>query len=139
LKIIITILFIYIFLNADDYDTQWEGRIIAKILDSISNENIVNVYTKNKRMLLLIKDMENIHVNKLCDKADIILSSQDKNVSCTKPSIVFNYKTYLHNSNAVGVFFWQKGRPTIRFSSSRLGKFHLKVRGELTRFVTQTQ
>lgn len=119
-------------------DLQWESLILEKMLHSMSKEKRVLVYADNpemKQIVEMLKDT-NIAPTDRCEDADFILVAKgDKNV-CDKPEIVFNYASFLHDPNAVGVFFWQKGRPTIRFSAQRLKRYGLHIEGELSKFVS---
>ena len=118
-------------------DSHWEGVILEKILFSISKKERVVVYTEDKKVESIVKKIKTIVISKDCRDADFILSDLGKlNSSCQKPEIVFDYSIYRKNSNAVCVFFWQKGRPTIRFSEKRLQSFGLEVNGELSKFVS---
>jgi len=117
--------------------SELEGMILAKMLQSISKSGVVYVYTKDKE---LQQELQNSYIVKIvqdCQKSDFVfLRKDDSSKGCQKPLIVFDYYQYLHTKDAVAVFFWQKGRPTIRFSQKRLQHFDLKVRGELSKFVS---
>ena len=121
-------------LNAGD--SHWEKMIIEKILQSVSNQKELSIYTQDDNVLTMLKGIKNIHISHSCEKADFILAKLDNNTLCNKPELLFSYNEYRHSSSAIGVFFWQKGRPTIRFSSQRLKFFGLHVDGELSKFVT---
>jgi len=118
-------------------DSHWEGVILEKILFSISKEKNVVIYTEDENIVSIIKKIKHISISKDCKDADYVLNNLNKlNSSCKKPEIVFDYSIYRKDSNAICVFFWQKGRPTIRFSAKRLQNFGLKVNGELSKFVS---
>ncbi len=115
-------------------NSQWEKLIIEKILHSISHQSALKVYTEDTNLKEKLSSADNIHFTQSCDDATFVLATYKQ--KCKKPKIVFNYKDYLHSPEAIAVFFWQKGRPTIRFSSKRLEEFGLKVTGELSKFVS---
>jgi len=131
----------FLFSNLVASDIKWESLILEKMLTSMSSKNKVLIYTKSPKMKKIVEHLTDgkVIVTKNCKKADFALLAEDEKEACDKPEIVFNYRVYLHNQNAVGVFFWQKGRPTIRFSSKRLEHFDLQVRGELSKFVSSNQ
>ena len=122
-------------------DIQWESLILEKILTSMSGKNKVLIYTKSPKIKKIVEYLidAQVSVTNNCKKADFTLLAEDEKEECDKPAIVFNYRVYLHDKNAVGVFFWQKGRPTIRFSLKRLEYFNLQVRGELFKFVSSNE
>jgi hypothetical protein len=137
LKNIIITLLILISSSVLASDSYWEGAILEKMLLSISQKKVPVVFSQGKDLDKVIVNMKKIHFTDNCMKADFILSDeQELDKSCLKPKIVLNYRTYRNSSNAVGVFFWQKGRPTIRFSAKRLDHYGLVARGELSKFVT---
>ncbi|QOP46477.1 hypothetical protein [Sulfurimonas paralvinellae] len=117
-------------------DSHWEALIIKKMLEGMSTKSEIRVYSHDTHLEHIAADSEKIFVVKNCEKADFVLSDKGIQKSCKKPIIVFSYEKYLKDPKAVGVFFWQKGRPTIRFSSKRLQQFGLQVKGELLKFVS---
>jgi len=141
LKTVTFLLIIFFFSNLVASDIKWESLILEKMLTSMSSTNKVLIYTKSPKMKKIVEHLTDgkVRVTNNCKKADFALLTEDEKEACDKPEIVFNYRGYLHNQNAVGVFFWQKGRPTIRFSSKRLKYFDLQVRGELSKFVSSNQ
>ncbi len=136
MKIIVFISTLLICTTLYASNNEWEGLILKKILHSISKHQEIAVYSKNKVLVDELKDSRFIHIVEDCTKCDFVLAKDEVNNSCQKPTIVFSYYDYLHTPTAVGVFFWQKGRPTIRFSEKRLRSFHLHVTGELSKFVS---
>ncbi len=96
----------------------------------------IKIYAHGKGLDQVCKEMSNISKIDDCNHADFVLAGEGLAKSCQKPEIVFNYDSFKNDPDAVGVFFWQKGRPTIRFSSKRLQKFGLQVGGELAKFVS---
>jgi len=119
------------------FGSEWEGIILAKMLQSMSTNRVVSVYTKDKELQKELKNSYIVKIVQTCQKSDFVFVRKDEaDPGCKKPLIVFDYYQYLHTKDAVAVFFWQKGRPTIRFSQKRLQHFDLKVRGELSKFVS---
>ncbi len=119
-----------------DSNTQWKQVIIEKILHGIAKNGITKVYTEDKNLKKLIENLGEIGLVDNCNDATYVLASLPKNKKCKKPEIVFDYHNYKVNKNAIGAFFWQKGRPTILFSQKRLKKFNIKIRGEVAKFVS---
>ena len=118
-------------------ENKWEGMILKKMLQSIVKDRAVCIYTKDKSLQKEFSKTYRYHIVDECQGSDfVLLRSNEHNGSCYKPTIVFNYYDYLHMPTAIGVFFWQKGRPTIRFSKKRLNHFNLEVTGELSKFVS---
>ena len=131
----------FLFNNLLASDIKWESLILEKMLTSMSSKNKVLIYTKSPKMKKIVERLINtkVRVTNNCKRADFALLAKDEKKTCDKPEIVFNYRGYMHDEDAVGVFFWQKGRPTIRFSLKRLAHFNLQVRGELSKFVSSNK
>ena len=137
MKTLILLIILTIFSHLLASDSHWEGAIVEKMLQSMSKDKKPVICSKGTHLNNVIKSMENVQVTDDCKKADFVLADKELvNKSCKRPKIVFSYSDYRNCSNAVGVFFWQKGRPTIRFSSKRLRHFGLEVKGELSKFVS---
>lgn len=134
MKIITLFLLVILFSSASALDSKWESMIIGKILKSLSQNKKIIIYTQDKNIIKLTDEISKIDITDDCEQANFILSDVDK--SCNKPMILFNYHDYKKTPDAIGVFFWQKGRPTIRFSKQRLNNFGLQVRGEMSKFVS---
>lgn len=117
-------------------DMQWDREIIEKIISSLQARKTTTIQVENSKLCDSIKKSKIFHIDKSCEKVDFVLTSKDKKVHCDKPHVVFNYHEFLSDPDAVAVFFWQKGRPTIRFSSKKLEKYGLHVNGELSKFVS---
>ncbi len=122
--------------NLTASDRHWEALILEKMLTSMAAKKEIKIYVQDKGLDQVCTEMNSISKINDCDQADFILAGKGLSESCKKPEIVFNYDTFKNDPYAVGVFFWQKGRPTIRFSSKRLQKFGLQVGGELAKFVS---
>jgi len=137
LKIFVFLISLLCFSTLAASNSEWEGLILTKILHSISKSQIILVYSSDKSLTNEFKNSDSIEIVKNCKKCDFILAKDATVTSCKKPTIVFSYYAYLHTPNAIGVFFWQKGRPTIRFSAKRLKYFGLQVKGELSKFVSK--
>ena len=122
--------------NISASDSHWEALILEKMLASMTHKKEITIYSQDKHLEKIYQDMDRVRRTDDCEKADFVLAHVGVKTSCKKPEIVFHYGNYRANANAVGLFFWQKGRPTIRFSSKRLQQFGLQVKGELSKFVS---
>jgi hypothetical protein len=117
-------------------EENWDRIIIERMLSSVSDKTDISVYTEDTKLKMIIKTSKVFTIKEYCSEADFILISSKSKIVCDKPAIVFNFKKFRSNPNAIGVFYWQKGRPTIRFSSKRLSLYGLHVSGELSKFVS---
>ena len=72
-----------------------------------------------------------------CNKADLIILSTTRNIpkGCLEKILFGTRYSHLKNSNVVGAFFWQKGRPNILFYKKRLEKNNLKLDSSFNRYI----
>jgi len=119
-------------------NSKWEGEILQEMLLSMSHNRSVKIYSQDKSLKAALVAIPFVHSVQKCTECDFVLAKKGVDDLCQKPIIVFSYYNYLHTPTAVGVFFWQKGRPTIRFSQKRLKKFNIQVQGELSKFVSKS-
>ena len=126
----------YSFTTMNANEENWDRIIIERMLSSIVPQKNINVYVDNPELKKLLETSQIFTFQNDCSEADFIFLPFKHKSKCDKPAIVFNFKEFRTTSNAIAVFFWQKGRPTIRFSSKRLNYFGLHVNGELVKFVS---
>ena len=114
------ILFIPVFLLAL---SPLEIKLIEKVLTTIFNKEKVYIYYPL-----------HLNSNKLittsCKKADVVLGD----FHCNKPKFVFSYETFLKDKNAIGAFYWRKGRPQLRIKLKTIKKYHLHLTKDLMDF-----
>jgi hypothetical protein len=136
LKTLVGICILFIATLGVASQVEWEREILKSILHSMKKKPTIAVYTPDSNIQKILEGLDSIVLLKRCDGADFVLLKKKREKVCKKPTVVCDYELYAKEPNAVAVFFWQKGRPTIRFSSKRLKRFGLKVHGELEKFVS---
>jgi hypothetical protein len=107
-----------------------EIKLFEKLFTGLFNKKTVYIYTKNKKYIN-IKSGYLINVDK-CQKADLVLgiSQTCKN----KPVFLLDYYSYKENKNALGAFYWRKGRPQLRLRKKIIKKYHLQLLSEFREF-----
>lgn len=136
MKSLAGILFSALFFLAQANDTDWNRLILEKIVTAVIPATPVKLYTQERELLQSLENSKAVSLQSECFRADIILRGITSQEQCGKPAIVFSYGDFIAMDDAVGVFYWQKGRPTIRFSQKRLEKFGLNINGEMSKFVS---
>jgi hypothetical protein len=59
-----------------------------------------------------------------------------KSVKCKNvPIVALDYSLLKKDKNALGAFYWQKGRPNITFIANRLKKKGIKLPKEYERYI----
>lgn len=103
------------------FSQEIEVKLFARLFTSLFHKKTVYVYTENKKYQNL-QSVFLINV-KNCKKADIVLgvSKECKN----KPHFLLDYYNYIKDKNALGAFYWRKGRPQLRLRKKIILKYHL--------------
>ncbi|QCI27911.1 hypothetical protein [Caminibacter pacificus] len=106
-------------------------ELFEKLFSTLFQKPVVYVLTNNpdiknanSRVLIVVKS---------CKKADVIIGDVDKN--CTKPRFLLDYYKFKNNKNAIGAFYWRKGRPQLRLRKKELEKYHLYISKEFEDFL----
>ncbi|WP_456479792.1 hypothetical protein [Nautilia sp.] len=108
-----------------------ELKLFSKLFTDLFNKKIVYIYTENSKF----KNFHSIFLKKVnsCKDADIVLGLSKK---CTgKPVFLLDYYDYINNKNALGAFYWRKGRPQLRLRKKVILKYHLHIAPEFKEFL----
>jgi hypothetical protein len=112
--------------------TSTEIKIVEFVLLAIDRD--IKVYADESRKIELLKKSRLKRVDN-CSKASIVYASSLPPQCRDKPLFTDSYRTFRDSSNAIGAFYWRKGRPNILFLKPRLSKFNLKVSKKLRKYL----
>jgi len=110
-----------------------ESKIIQTIFSSMYNNEVLSVYAVDQKKIDILHEAK-LRVVKSCENATIAYISLERNACKKKPIFTDNYKTFKNSKNAIGAFYWSKGRPNIIFLQSRLKHFGLTLPQELKKY-----
>ena len=119
------------------YDTQYELKIYATLLHNFfPTKQSIKVWiddTQKEEMLLslpIVKTVKNIK------NADILIVKKDRKLPKKKLIFAINYLIFkYYKKNAIGGFYWKKGRPNILFLRQNLSKHHIRLPAKFDEFV----
>lgn len=120
------------------FDTKTASKIYDKLFYGVFKKNIIYVYTNNQTYKTVILGSQYLKLVDNVDDANIVLfSSGDDLTYKMKNKLIFatDYDSFRDNSNAIGAFYWNKGRPEIVFSGERLENAKLSLSGEFERYL----
>jgi len=117
--------------------TSSEIKIINKISLALTNKSLVFVHTDNKESLDIIFKSKKLRYASTCEKANLILTDNKNFDECKDKRLVFatNYLSFKSLQDAVGAFFYQKGRPNIVFRKEILEKHNISLPEEFDKFI----
>jgi len=130
-KLLLAVIFI-----SNLFANNYEVRLYEKIIPSIFQKDKVIVYaSKDIKEFFLNKHLFSITTD--CNKADIIVGKKfkDLNTECLKkPFFTTSYRAYRKYKNAIGAFYWKKGRPQLQFELQKIEQFNLFLPNSLKRY-----
>jgi hypothetical protein len=115
------------------FSSEIEAKLYDKLFTTLFSKNIVKIYTENPEIKKL--KYKNIVFVDDCKKADIVIGKIKQ--KCNKPVFVLSFKDYKHQKNAIGAFYWRKGRPQLRLRWIVIKKYHLYLSNDFKDFVDE--
>lgn len=133
------LLFLLIVLPLFSTEAKWTRLLLEQMINNIDHTGTQKVYTPDAKIRSYLEGLERILLVERCGDADLVVTeSAEEERGCTdKPAIVLSYRAFKQRSDAIGAFFWQKGRPTVVYSHTRLKAFGLVVSDELKKYVVK--
>lgn len=123
-------------LNADNYTLKLYKHILHSIFKDLP---IVIFADKDSEQIL--KKSHDFRLQKRCNKStDILVGSNFRNLpkECkNKPLFVTTHREYMSSKNAIGAFYWTKGRPQIHFRKDLFKKYHLELPEDFQRYIDE--
>ena len=134
MKIIFSLLLPFILFASN---MQYEQKIYATLLDNIfAGKLIVKVWTDDLQKERMFLKLSNVQIVKNAENADILIVEREKNLPEGKLIFATNYlilKDY--EKEAIGGFYWKKGRPNIIFLRANLSQHQLKLPRSFDSFI----
>jgi len=134
-KLITTLIFLCTSLLSSEVDVA--AKIIDKISVALTKKEKIKVYTNDIKNLYIVKISEHLNNSKSCVGADLVLTKDKSIYNCDKDILVFttNYLSFKSLPNAVGAFFYQKGRPSIIFRKEVLKRHNIVLSNEFNKYI----
>lgn len=134
-KVLITLTLILSPLFSSELETA------SKIMDRISmvliNKETAFVITNDSRNQEILSYSKSMKSAASCSNADMIITHTKNLPRCDKEVLVFatNYLAFKELPNAIGAFFYQKGRPNIIFRKENLEKYNIMLPSEFNKYI----
>jgi len=106
-------------------------ELFEKLFTTLFHKPVIYVLTNNDDIKYSSSNV--LKVVKSCDKADIIIGNIDTN--CTKPRFLLDYYQFKKDPEAIGAFYWRKGRPQLRLRKNVIEKYHLYISKDFEDFL----
>lgn len=127
LILILTLLF-----STDIFAFQARSKLLTKLLTDILHKEDITIYSNDTKLKLkTIKD---------CQEAEafVVNSISEIPTHCqSNKKIIFltNYKEYKKTKDAIGVLFWQKGRPNLILNEKKIKELSIKLPEEFAPYI----
>lgn len=126
------VLVLVIFLSTDIFAYQARSKLLTKLLTDILHKEDITVYSNDTKLKLkTIKDCK-------AAEAFVVDSISEFPTYCQDvKNIIFltNYKEYKKTKNAIGVLFWQKGRPNLILNEKKIKELSIELPKEFDPYV----
>ncbi len=135
MRVVLSIIFLFFLAEAKEYTQQ----LYEKLLSTLYEVPIV-VYVDKTTKDILHNSKFFLIKNNCDEKVDLLIGSRFEHLpqSCkNKPLFATTYKAYTEYPNAIGAFYWRKGRPQIHFKKAALKQFRLRLPKKLQRFINE--
>jgi hypothetical protein len=134
-KLILTLILILSPIYSSEIKTA--SKIMGKISSVLIKKENTSVLTndaRNEEIVSYSMKMKNISS---CNNADMIITHTKDIPKCDKEVLIFvtNYLAFKALPEAVGAFFYQKGRPNIIFREENLAKYNIVLPSEFNKYI----
>jgi len=127
MKRIVFLLILPLFLLASNIN--YELKIYDALLSNIfPNKKSIYVWSDSKKREKILSKLKDIKLVSNQNNADILIINNTKNIISNKLKFATSYKMLKYYKNdAIGGFYWKKGRPNILFLKQNLIKHDISL------------
>lgn len=122
------------------FDNVTAAKIFDRIFHAMISKEQVKVYTGSETYQEVVSQAPSLYLTKECDEADVVLISEldEMPQRCSdKVAFTTSYPVFKATQSVVGAFYWERGQITIRFSRSRLSRYHLSLPGSFDKYISE--
>ncbi len=133
-KVVLLLLIPFLLLASD---MQYELKIYSTLLHNFfPTKQIIKVWSDDAKKDKMLSSLPIVKIVKNTKDADILIVEKDKKLPKKKLIFATNYLIFkYYEKNAIGGFYWKKGRPNILFLRNNLSKNHLKLSSKFNEFI----
>jgi hypothetical protein len=117
---------IFLVFNLFAFDKKTASLIFEKIFSAVTKQEPIEVYAKNSDYEEVIRLSALLEFSK---DAKFVIVSHKSEIPNDPNRILFSTDLEIlkNHKNAIGAFYWEKGRPKIVFVKDRLKRFELEI------------
>ncbi len=116
-----------------------ETKIYMKVIHGLyPTKKVVHIWADTKKYRHMFHNKEGIVVVDSLQDADIVFVASQKDIKTKHPKFILSHSLLKHYyQDAVGGFYWQKGRPNLLFFQSVLQKFGISLDPSLQEYIEE--
>ncbi|WP_456400723.1 hypothetical protein [Persephonella sp.] len=124
--------------TALEKERELEVKILEKIASDIFKKKKIVVYLGGYPEERIIKYSKKFRITNDCEKADLLILREKIKLRCKgKIILTTNYYLLLELPDAVGAFYWKKGRPHLIFFKERLEKKGIRLPEDYEKYIIE--
>jgi len=138
MKKLLLVLFLMININlmASNHYVTAEEKIYTSVLQALYGNKNLKIWCDDKMKSDIFSHIAHVSLTKNPQNADILFVFHSFDIVSKKPKFVGSYALLKHyRSEAIGGFYWQKGRPNLLFLRANLSKAHLMLSKALQKYI----
>ena len=113
-----------------------EQKIYSLVLNGLFTKDTIKVWCDDENKNLIFKNTKKVIIVHKKSDADILMLFNTYELKTKKMVFVGKYRLLKeYKDNAIGGFYWQKGRPNLIILDKNLDYYNLKVSNELLDYV----
>ncbi len=118
-------------------DMKYELKIYATLLHNFfPRQQIIKVWSDDVQKEKMLSKLSDIKIVKKIKNANILIVKKDKKLPREKLIFAINYLIFkYYEKDAIGGFYWKKGRPNLLFLRQNLDKHNIKLPSEFNEFM----
>ena len=115
---------------------QIEQKIYSLVLDGLFSKTTIKIWCDDKNKNLIFKNIKKVEIVNNKSDAEILMLFNTYELKTKKMVFVGKYRLLKeYKDNAIGGFYWQKGRPNLIILDKNLNYYKLKVSNKLLEYV----
>jgi len=141
LSLVFVILFTSL-LIANEEARELRIRILGALAHTVTGKSLPYVYLDEPNIKNLDTKKYGFILIQQCKKADVIFTHKADTILKECPTLddkmlfTLSYRDYItHEEQAIGAFFWQKGRPNIILNKRLIQHYHIQLPQEYDKYV----
>jgi hypothetical protein len=119
------------------FDIETASKIYDKLFYAVFEKTNIKVFVNDDEYKQMILSSKNLVLSESINMSDIVIVTSENDLINIQDKVAFAIEKSLleKNTNIIGAFYWNKGRPEIIFIKDRLAHYNLKITESFEKYV----